>query len=92
MKSSRMLRAVMLIAICIVAAAFAWGALDWQAWVKGWGGTHFKLVTGGVLGWIFDRYFLDNDISALATSDRGDSQKSRATICGLFAAGAAFGL
>lgn len=56
--------AIVILLVLGLAATGAWSELGWQDWVKGWFGSHFKAVSGGLLGWYADRYFLKNDISA----------------------------
>ena len=93
MKSTKPIKAAAIIAVCLLAGALAFFVLNWSEWVKGWIGTHFKLVTGAVLGYLFARYFLGIDPSEIEdTTQRGFAGLSIAVAVGFFALGAAAGL
>lgn len=82
-----------LIALCVVMGFIAFFFLNWSDWVKGWIGTHFKLLTGAVIGYLFSKYFLGIDPSEIEdATQRGFAGLSIAIVVGFFAHGAAAGL
>lgn len=86
-------KAALLILLCVAMGALAFFVLNWSDWVKGWIGTHFKLITGAVSGYLVARYFLGVDPSTIEdTTQRGFAGLSIAVVVGLFALGAAAGL
>ncbi len=83
----------LLIAMCVVMGLVAFFFLNWSDWVKGWIGTHFKLLTGAVVGYLFSKYLLNIDPSEIDdATQRGLAGLSIAIIVGFFAHGAAAGL
>ena len=90
--SIRMKKAIALLVLCLLMGAMAWYVMNWSGWVQGWVGTHFKLITGALMGWAFDRYFLCNDLDELPAEARPLAALQRALVCGLFALGAATGV
>ena len=86
-------RAWALMALCLIAGLIAWFVLGWSDWVKGWAGTHFKLLTGGTLGWITARYFLEVRPSTMENPiQQGFAGLTIGLIVGLYALGAAIGV
>lgn len=49
--------------ICALAAMWAWGGLNWQAWVQSWIGVTFKAVWGGSLAYLAVRFGFGLDLS-----------------------------
>lgn len=86
-------KAAILILLCVFMGSMAFFVLNWSDWVKGWIGTHFKLITGAVIGYLFARYFLGVDPSDIEDKiQRGFAGLSIAIVVGFFAYGAAAGL
>lgn len=88
---SRTKKLLALAALCLLMAALAWN-MNWSAYVQGWFGVHFKLISGSLLGYATDRHFLCNDISNLPPESKPLAALQRALMVAAFALGAATGV
>ena len=76
----------------IVLAAVAYAVTnDWQSYTESWGGTMFKALNGGVVGWLVSRFVIGLDISALPPEQRPMAALSQAILIAAFAVALATG-
>lgn len=85
-------RWMLLLAIAIVGALLAWTVLSWEDYVKSWVGTHFRMATGGVLGFVLSHFLTKLDLSALPEERRPTAAISQALLIAAGMLGAAFGV
>lgn len=77
----------------IVIAALLVGLLvfGFEGYVQSWGGTVFKALSGGLIGWAVSRYVVRLDLSEIAADQRPLAALSQAILIGLFALALATG-
>jgi len=68
-KSQRKLRWGIVGIVVIASAALALNA-DWIGYVQSWGGTNFKALGGGCVGWWIGRYVMGIDLSEMPAEQR----------------------
>ena len=81
----RKLRWALLGLIVIAAIQYAMVGFEFHGYVQSWGGTLFKALNGGVIGWLISRYVIGLDISTLEAGDRPVAALSQAILIGSFA-------
>lgn len=90
-KDSRKVRWGLVGMVVISAILLATVAGDLEGYLISWGGTAFKALSGGLIGWLVSRYVVGLDLSALDPSDRPAAGISQALLIGLYALALATG-
>lgn len=91
--STKLRDSILLLVLCFAAGAAAFFLLDWSDWVKGWFGTHFKLLSGSVMGFLIARYLFKLRPSQIEDPlQRAICGFSVIFLVGMFAVGAAVGV
>ena len=82
--------AVVVIAVAL-AVMFALTQGNFTGYITSWGGTVFKALSGGFVGWIISRYVVGLDLSAIPIEQRPLAGLSQALLIGAYALALATG-
>lgn len=79
------------VVVVLISVLVGWLVLGWDGWLQSWGGTLFKALSGGCIGWAVSRYVVALDLSALPAEQRPLAALSQAILIGAFAMALATG-
>ena len=89
--SASKIRWLILGLVVIAAMNYAMTGFGFTQYVQSWGGTLFKALNGGVIGWLISRYVIGLDISELPLELRPQAALSQAILIAGFALALATG-